>query len=118
MILALVSCLQLRKCGLALNVNAFLTGTLINGQIANTADAVIRAMTVAVHVGTRNCDNIKTIDIMDFRSSRVGELEAREMRNVSSSGGRWLAILTYTMRRPASIGSTPVERWFPTSMRT
>jgi hypothetical protein len=73
-------------------VNAFLTGTLIIGQIANPTDAVIRAMTEAVHVGTRNCDNIKRIDIKDFRSSRLGELEAREMRNVSSSGGRWLTL--------------------------
>jgi hypothetical protein len=73
-------------------VDVFLTGALINEQKDNPTDAVIRAMTGAVHVATRNCDNIKTIDMEDFRSSRVGELEAREMRNVSSSGGRWLAL--------------------------
>jgi hypothetical protein len=49
---------------------------------------------VAVHVGIRNGDKIKTFDIKDFSNCRVGELKAGEMRNIlhKMTGKPWRAI--------------------------
>jgi hypothetical protein len=72
----------------------FFAGALINEQKANTTDAVIRAMAVALHVGIRDYDKINTFDIKDFSNCRVGELKAGEMRNIlhKMTGKAWRAV--------------------------
>jgi hypothetical protein len=69
-------------------------GASINQQKAKPSDAVIRAMTVALHVGIRNCTKIQTFDIKDYSNCRVGELKAGEMRNIlhKMTGKPWKAV--------------------------